>query len=225
MRECKGVIIKMQDRKLIIFDMDGTLFRTETVDVEAFNNALELSGYGKRSEKEILQLIGLKLDEICKSLLDITEEKIIQKFKSDVIHFEEEAILKWGELYPGTLNMLKTLRKYRFTMCICSNGNEEYITAIANKFNLHLIFDDICFEKRGISKCKAVEILKEKYQVHSFIMVGDRSNDIEAGKINNGISIGVTYGFGGDEVEEADFKVESIEELEKTILNIYENSL
>lgn len=38
----------MQKEKLIIFDLDGTLFRTDTVDVEAFNKALTSNGFQKK---------------------------------------------------------------------------------------------------------------------------------------------------------------------------------
>jgi len=43
----------MQKTKLVIFDLDGTLFRTETVDVEAFNRALTFNGYNIKTSEEI----------------------------------------------------------------------------------------------------------------------------------------------------------------------------
>lgn len=209
-----------QETKLVIFDLDGTLFRTETVDVEAFNRALVLNGYSRRSEDEILSLVGLVFEDMCKSLLNTEDQQIIKKFKMDVIKFEDEAILRSGELYPGVYDFLAGLKSKGFTLCICSNGNEEYVTSIAGKFHFDSLFDEIWFEKKGISKLQAVKMLKEKYRVDNFIMVGDRLCDIEAGKLNNGTSIGVTYGFGGKEPEAADYVVDSIEEIERIILGI-----
>ncbi|MCX7708779.1 MAG: HAD family hydrolase [Clostridia bacterium] len=212
----------MNTNRLVIFDLDGTLFRTETVDIEAFNNALAVLGYATRSEKEILDLIGLTLDSICEALLGTNDQGMVEKFRAQVIEFEEKAIAASGKLYPGVTDFLKRLQNKGYTLCICSNGNEEYVTAICNKFGFNSVFQDIWFERKGITKKEAVSILKKKYNAEKFVMVGDRLCDIEAGKLNMGFSIGVTYGFGGNEAEEADFKADSIQEVEKAIYKVFE---
>lgn len=107
-----------------------------------------------------------------------------------------------------------------FRLCICSNGNEEYVKAIAEKFGFYEIFDEIWFEKEGISKDEAVGRLKNKFKEDKFIMVGDRENDIRAGRQNGGITIGAAYGFGKTEINDADYKVDNIQELEKVIYDI-----
>ena len=213
----------MQKEKLVIFDLDGTLFRTETVDVEAFNRALSTNGYNCISEKEVLDLIGLVMDDICKLLLGSVDKDLINKFKNDVIRFEDEAITGSGELYPGVLEFLERLKSKGFSLSICSNGNEEYVNGVADKFGFHTLFDEIWFEKTGISKAQAVAIIKKKFNAGRFVMVGDRLCDIEAGNINGGITIGVTYGFGNEnELKGAHFVVDNLEDLENTILDIYD---
>lgn len=211
----------MEKTRLIIFDLDGTLFRTETVDIEAFNKTLALNGYQIKQSHEILNLMGLVLADILKILLATNDLEVIEKFKSQLIKIEDEEIIEHGQLYEGTYEFLVNLKKKGFTLCICSNGNEEYVKSIAKKFNFYELFSDIWYEKKGISKDQAVKILKDKYNVDSFIMVGDRLCDIEAAKNNGGISIGAAYGFGGDEPDEAHYKAQSIGELEKIILDIY----
>lgn len=203
--------------KLIIFDLDGTLFRTESVDIEAFNRALVKSGYPPKTDEEILNVTGLILDDECKMLLGTEDRQIIGKFKNDVIRFEEEAIKASGDLYSGVPAFLKLLKKKYFKLCICSNGNKEYVEAICNKFGLYSLFDQIWYERDGLTKNEAVKILKNNFNSENFIMVGDRLVDFEAAKVNNGISIGVTYGFGGEEVHMADYIVNDIDELERTI--------
>ncbi|MBW9169940.1 hypothetical protein K2F43_01825 [Clostridium estertheticum] len=51
-------------------------------------------------------------------------------------------------------------------------------------------------------------------------MVGDRTSDIEAASHNWGISIGVTYGFGKDEVLLANYVANNLQEVEKIIMDI-----
>ncbi len=207
----------MNKNKLIIFDLDGTLFRTETVDVEAFNCALELNGYRTKDKDKILSLIGLPLKDICKTLLETDDSDLVNEFKRDVIKFENDFIATFGQLYCGVEDFLLRLKASDYKLCICSNGNKEYVTAIADKFGFHLIFDEIWHEKDGISKSEAVGMLKDKFGVDGFIMVGDRTADIQAAKDNGGIAIGVTYGFGKNEAEKADYTAKDIVEVEKAI--------
>ena len=210
----------MNKINLIIFDLDGTLFRTETVDIEAFNCALSLNNVPTVSDERILSLMGLVLEEVCAILIKEHKFVNLDKFKKDVIKFEDEAIAAHGALYAGVPEFLNNLKKAGFNLCICSNGNEEYVTAIAEKFQLSTIFTEIWYEKKGISKTQAVKILKDKYRADTFILVGDRLCDLEAAKINGGISIGASYGFGGREVEEANYIAHSIDEVEKLIFDI-----
>lgn len=207
--------------KLVIFDLDGTLFRTETVDVESINKALVSNGYMRRQEKDILNLIGDTLEEISLYLLETKDRDILMKFKSDVITFEKEEIAKHGKLYDGVIESLNKMKHLNYRLCICSNGNEEYVTEISRKFELDKIFDDIVFNSSILTKAQRVQVLKQKYEVDSFIMVGDRKSDIEAARLNNGVSIGVTYGFGGQEVFAANYIAHNITEVKDIIMRIF----
>lgn len=207
-------------KPLLVFDLDGTLFRTETVDVFAFNEALASNGYPPKTQDEIMSFVGLPLDGTCRAMLNSDNEELISKFKQDVINNESYAIPKTGEFYDGAIEMLKRLKNKGYMLCICSNGNKEYVVDIADAFGLNDIFDEIWYEKSGISKSDAVEVLVQKHNATKFVMIGDRLFDIKAAKDNDGISIGVSYGFGKDEVLEADHVVSSILELEELIYRL-----
>lgn len=207
-------------KPLLIFDLDGTLFRTETVDVFAFNEALASIGYPPKTQDEIMSFVGLPLDGICREMLKSDDSELLSKFKQDVINNESLAIPQMGKFYDGAIEMLKRLKNRGFLLCICSNGNKEYICDIANAFGLNDIFDEIWYEKSGITKSDAVNVLKQKYNAQQFIMIGDRLVDIQAAKDNAGVSIGVSYGYGKDEVLEADYVACSISELEELIFRL-----
>lgn len=207
--------------KLIIFDLDGTLFRTETVDIKAFNAALTANGYQPMAGADIMNLIGYPLNTICRQLLDSENPLLLEKFKTDLINNESRLIDSSGMLYPGVLELLRRLKGEGFVLCICSNGNREYVEAITEKFNFTSIFNEIWYERKGISKSQAVKILKERFNGDKFIMVGDRLSDIESAQKNNGISIGAGYGFGGDEILRADYIAGDIHELEAIINALY----
>jgi phosphoglycolate phosphatase len=205
--------------KLVVCDLDGTLFRTETVDIEAMNRALELNGHDRREGKEILNLIGLTLEDASKELLNTDDEEVINKYKSDVVRFEQEEIRKYGKLYDGVLDGLKKLKERGYTLCICSNGGEDYIDPICSKFGLFEILDDVSVNSENLTKPERVGELKRKFGAEKFVMVGDRSSDLDAGRQNGAIVIGAAYGYGPEEIKDADYIAEGfkgvVEILEK----------
>lgn len=208
--------------RLVIFDLDGTLFRTETVDIKAFNDALIKSGYSPKTSEEILNVIGLTLPEACAALLSTDDAEEIAKVAADIIFFEDQYIKAYGRLYEGATELIEHLKTDGYTLCICSNGNEEYVMGIADKFSLHDLFEEIWYSRDGITKSQAVGILKEKYRAVHFVMVGDRSSDIEAAQLNGGLSIGAAYGFGESEAQAADFVAHSIAEIAGLISRCFE---
>lgn len=212
----------MSITKLVIFDLDGTLFRTETVDIKAINNALISNGFSPKTDIEVLGIIGYTLKDAIKKLIDVDDKTILEKLSKDIISFEQELIKSSGELYEGIINLLDNLKESGYKLCICSNGGQAYIEGITNKFLLDNYFDDIKYSQDGITKSQAVRSLKDKYSVDMFVMIGDRSSDIEAASSNNGISIGVTYGFGKEEVLAADFVVDTPSEIKSVLDNIFE---
>ena len=203
--------------KLIIFDMDGTLFKTESVDVKAFNDALVQVGQAPKSREDILSHVGKPFDQLCTDILGSDDEKLRKEFVEHVSKNEAKEIDALGELYDGVDEMLNHLKKQMYTLCICTNGNREYVELISEKFNFNVVFSDILFSKKNRTKAQAVLELKNKYKAETFVVVGDRIHDFDAAKQHGGISIGVSYGYGGEEVREADYAADSAAEVQSII--------
>ncbi len=206
----------MKSIKTILFDLDGTLFRTDTVDIVAINKAFALNGLERRSEAEILDCIGLTMHEMCERFC-IRGSTVACKFEKDVISFELEEIERFGLMYEGAAALIRYLKAKGFTICICSNGSKEYVYAILEKFGLVEYFDEIWPQTDGYSKTAAVACLAGKYAKNGFILAGDRDSDIDAGRENGGITIGMLHGFGGNEPFNADYTAGDIAELKKVI--------
>ena len=76
--------------KNIIFDLDGTFFRAETVDIDTFNLALKDIGFQPKSDEEILKLIGFPLDIICLKFLG--KKPIWWATRSAIIMFQRVTV-------------------------------------------------------------------------------------------------------------------------------------
>ncbi|HEX2944542.1 MAG TPA: HAD family hydrolase [Clostridia bacterium] len=213
----------MKKRKTVIFDNDGVLFRTETVDITAINKALVLHGFEEKSPADILDCFGVTLEEMCEGRFGITDPVERKSFMEDVMRFEQGEIAHNGLMYEGAPEFIKRLKLKGYTICLCSNGSYSYVSAIMGKFGLLKMFDEIWAAKDGFSKSQAVACLAEKYSDGRFLMVGDRSIDIDAGRDSGAITIGTLYGFGGNEPYAADYTAGSIAELEQVIYSIFED--
>jgi len=206
----------------IIFDFDGTLFKTETVDVEAINATLKDIGRELLSESEILAYIGMPLSKIAEKCLKIYDEKTKQEFLERVIANELVQIPLHAKMYPFALELLDLLKQEGHSLAICSNGSKEYINAILKKFHIEDKFDVVWHKRYGYSKSRAAKMVNALLPKSSqTFFAGDRREDILTGRKNHFISIGLLHGFGGiNEIGDADFIARDLLEVHEIINDI-----
>jgi uridine kinase len=83
-------------------------------------------------------------------------------------------------------------------------------------------FDYIeCIQENGLTKPQLVRKIREKFGGLTAAVVGDRVHDVEAARETNSLSIGVLFGYGGEEPEKADITINRFDEL----LSIFDRRL
>jgi phosphoglycolate phosphatase len=199
--------------KLVIFDLDGTLYKTELTLFPAVQKAAEELNLPVPGEAEMSALIGNTMDEFCRNMFPGASSDEIIRFREKVRYHERRAIPVSGQLYDGVAKMLEELRAAGFTLAVCSHASEKYIDIILTSFDMKKLFSyilplDVTKEKLVLIK----ELLVETGAIFGLV-VGDRHFDFSAAKDNNLPSIGCSYGYGGDEVGQADFTVEEPQEI------------
>ena len=214
----------MRKPEAIIFDMDGTLFKTETLLIPAHDRLfqrLKEEGYyeGETPPVEImLGSLGMLLEDIWKRVLPDASDAA--RARADELLIEEEiAGLKGtdSELYPGVAQTLAELKKHGVKLFVASNGLEPYIEAVVDAHGLREYFDGL-YSAGGhqtSSKVDLVKLLLTEHDIEYAWMVGDRSSDVEAGKKNDLKVIGCAYaGFGRDEeLKDADVLINDFDEI------------
>lgn len=207
---------------IVIFDYDGVLFDTSTVDIVTVNKTREHFGLPPLTEEVILNLIGLHTIDIVKACLPTTDIESINSFERLFTELEVEEVFKSGQLYEGVYEMLTHLKNLGIPMAICSNGSKEYLEANNKRFGLDNFFTRIWSEVEGITKSQATGIIMHEANASKGIFVGDREMDIKAGSDNGLVTICSTLGFGGVEAYGADFVVHTIEQMQSTICQVIE---
>ncbi|PCJ17704.1 MAG: hypothetical protein COB02_12865 [Candidatus Cloacimonadota bacterium] len=203
---------------LLIFDLDGTLFKTHSIVEPAIIHACSQLNLTPPNVKMIHSLIGVKANEYYPSLFPNENKKTIESIVKFVRKFIKKKLPEFGTLYEGIFDGIKLLSK-EHVLAICTNGNEDHQNNILNAMGINHFFK-YKYPLDGSDKSTRIKKLQKVCTLPS-IMIGDKSHDINAAKEANIQSIGVLWGYGDKkELEQANFLVHSTSELLNVINSI-----
>ena len=216
--------VELAKPEAMIFDMDGTLFKTETLLVPVFHQVFDqLREEGLYTgetppEQLILSSLGMLLPEIWRRVIPDQGEAVHRRADELLLEFELEGLQQLAtELYPQVPETLQELSGRGVRLFVASNGLEHYVKGVARAHRIFPLFEGIfsAGEHQTATKVDLVKLLLDKHGVSRAWMVGDRSSDVEAGKKNGLTVIGCAYaGFGdGGELAGSDALIRSFDEL------------
>ena len=196
-------------KKLVVFDLDGTLNRTDLFSVPAHLKALAQRGITHVTKEEIVDTFGERAQEYVKKLAGELSPEEERRYLDDVAKYEAELIAINGRPYDGVFESLSHLKADGYQTAICSNSSTRYITMVLREIGIDVLIDVIQDLHPGMNKIETLKLLLEQEKPTAAVMVGDRCFDIEAGKKNGLKTIGCRYGFQPAESEEADVVIDS----------------
>lgn len=222
---------RLRKPEAMIFDMDGTLFQTETALLPAYHRMFDvLRAEGLYTgetppERLILGSLGMLLEEIWQIVIPDADENVRSRANDLLLELQLE-VLKGGEalLYPDVKETLEVLQQRGVRLFVASNGLEGYVKGVSDALGIAPLFEAqySAGEYQTATKVLLVEMLLKNYGVNSAWMVGDRSSDVQAG-LGNGLGvIGCAYAdFGANhELEDADVLITKFGQL----IELYEQA-
>ncbi|MCD9022766.1 HAD family hydrolase [Cohnella silvisoli] len=186
----------------VIFDLDGTLFQTETlletVHRRVFETLREEGLYLAPLPPidMLLGSLGMVLSDIWKKVMPEGSTEAHERANVLLLQYEmEELAVGRGHLYPGVIETLRELRGRGIRLFIASNGLEEYVKGVPAIKGIGDWFEGTYSAGEFATKTKVdlVRRLLDTYEVDQAWMVGDRSSDVEAGKSNGLSVVGCNY--------------------------------
>ncbi len=215
---------KLQKPESMIFDLDGTLFRSESIFIEAYHLAFDrLREEGHYSgetppEKVLLGSLGLLLEQIWANVLPEASIRVRERLNELVLKVQLELLAAGkGEIYAGVAETLTELKRRGIRLFVASNGLEHYVKGVISHMGLSPLFTALysADEFKTRSKVDLVRLLMTHHDVASAWMVGDRSSDVEAGTANGLPVIGCHYaGFlAAGELDRANVKITAFPQL------------
>ncbi|VDN48482.1 HAD family hydrolase [Petrocella atlantisensis] len=212
--------------KTIVLDYDGTLHDSIKIYGPAFRKAYKFLVDQKQvppriwEDEEIIQWLGLSSKEMWEAFMPDMNPSIREQ-AGKIIGEEMNDLLqnKKAVLYEGALETLEYLKNRGYKLVFLSNCGRSYMEYSRDLFGLDHYFDEmLCAQDYDfIPKYEILSQVMVQLE-REIVVVGDRYKDMEAGKRNNLQTIGCQYGYAqGDELLEADYKINHIKELCKLL--------
>lgn len=216
----------MNEKKFYIaFDIDGTIFSSEDILLEAYKRGIEefniLKGYklSPPTNEMLFSLVGRPYREIFKTLYPQLKEEDLEDFGFYIRKYLNSLVREGkGLWYDGICETIKELKNRGNLILVASNGNETYIKSVLETKDILDFFEPIITLDFNRINTKGDILLEyiNKYDIDPkrLIMVGDRKSDIDAAKTAGCWFVGTLYGHGEiEEISQADFLINSPREL------------
>jgi phosphoglycolate phosphatase len=218
------LLLPFNNIKTIFFDYDGTLHDSIKIYAPAFKKAYSylvsegLAEERKWEDSDIRIWLGYNAQEMWQSFMPHLDQPLRDKC-SKLVSSEMKTQIDEGkpQLYSNALDILDYLKNKGYNLVFISNCGQYYLDAHSKLFNLEKYFNEMaCSEQFSfIPKSDILGKIKDKYP-KDMVIIGDRAQDIEAGKQNNIYTIGCSFGYAKEnELNEADLIIDTIEDLKK----------
>ncbi len=207
----------MNEKKLVVFDLDGTLNKTELYAVPAHKKALAELNILDKSDELIISTFGARSMDSAHLLINSKDEKEAYLYLKKVSQYETDFITQFAGEFEGTSAMLDALREDGYHIAVCSNASERYIKMVLNALNIIDKIDYIQPLLPDLIKDDTLRLLLEREMPDKAVMVGDRIFDKNAARANNIPFIGCMYGFENSEVADADIAVKTPSEVNEAV--------
>ena len=189
-------------KKLVIFDLDGTLLDTIADLAESTNHALKQLGYPTHDVETIRTFVGNGINKLLERALPLqeqTEEKVML-MRSHFVPYYDAHNADLSSPYPGIVHLLEDLQEKGTMIAVASNKYQEATVKLVKYYFPMINFIEILGQREGINVKPDPSIVfdilqKANVNKEEVLYVGDSGVDMQTA-INAGVdAVGVTWGF------------------------------
>jgi len=208
----------------ILFDLDGTLTKSDEGVTKAMAHAFDFFGLKYESYEELTKYIGPPIFNTFIEEYGFPVEKAKLAMEKYREYYRSKGFME-NELYSGMRELLADLKEHGKRLAVATLKPEDDAKRVLEYFNIDGYFDCVAGaaeEAAFNKKANIIEIAMAKSggvdRTHT-VMIGDRGSDVVAAKLCGVASIGVLFGYGAAaEFADADFVAETVEVLGRILL-------
>ena len=187
-------------KKLVIFDLDGTLLNTIADLGNSVNYALEQMGYPTHSLSSVPFMVGNGVRRLIQRAQMDADEATVDKLLDYFRRHYDEHNCDMTEPYKGIPELLRNLNEQGVKIAVASNKYQSAVNKIIKHYFPDIPFVAVCGqeENRPTKPDPSIifHILNEcPTQKKDVLMVGDSAVDMETAHRAGIECVGVTWGF------------------------------
>ena len=192
--------------KLVVFDLDGTLFNTQPDLLPAFNKAVMAYGYAPCPSERFGSVIGNGFQTSLRRILppDFANEEQFEDMCR--IYHEEYSVHYADKTYPydGIYEVLKDLQQKGILLAVLSNKMQEHSRILCQKLLPEIAFAGIYGAGSGFplkpdpTYLNAI-LLQHGVNPNEAVFVGDSNVDVYTAHNAHMPCIGCAWGYRGEE--------------------------
>lgn len=189
-------------KKLVIFDLDGTLLNTIEDLGRATNYALEKCGHSAHPLSAYPGMVGNGVKKLIERALPsgLDTEEEVERAREYFKEFYEEHNTEHTAPYPGIMQLLGDLRARDIKVAVASNKYQAAVERLVDYYFPEIEWAAVEGQKEGIpvkpDPSIVFEILGKAPTPKSEVLyVGDSGVDMETARRACVDSVGVTWGF------------------------------
>lgn len=189
-------------KKLVIFDLDGTLINSVADLGQATNHALQLHGFPMHDLSKYNYFVGNGVTKLIERALpeQFRDEATIEKVKSDFLDYYMRHKTDLTRPYDGIPELLAYLQQKGIKLAVASNKFIAGTQALVKGFFPDIDFCAVLGQREGVPIKPDPYIANEAMQLAGVVRgdclyVGDTATDMQTAS-NAGLeSVGVSWGF------------------------------
>lgn len=189
-------------KKLVIFDLDGTLLNTIYDLAQSTNFALAENGFPTHEVAEYNYFVGNGINKLFERALpegERTEANIARIREKFLIHYDQHNADK-SRPYEGIPELLETLDKRGILLAVASNKYQAATQKLVAHFFPQIHFVAIFGQREGIPTKPNPQIVEDilgitNIGINETLYVGDSGVDMQTALNSKVEACGVTWGF------------------------------
>lgn len=170
----------MSEKKLVIFDLDGTLLYTVPDIAAATNQALAACGYPVHSEKEIASYIGNGINKLFERALpeEARNKEEVLRIRSLFLPYYGEHCADMTRPFDGIPELLAAICRRGIKVAVASNKYHPATVRLMQHFFPEIPFCAVFGEREGVPRKPEPAIVWDILRVAGISVSGDERGSV-----------------------------------------------